>query len=59
MLLRPHADAAEDRCARERRVHGEVGEGSVDLRGKLARGRQDQGAGHAAAFRQEPLHDGE
>src|SRR5205814_5895760 len=52
-------DAAEDRRAGEWRVHGELGEVRIDLRGELAGGREDQGAGHAAALRQEPLHDGQ
>src|SRR3989449_9143214 len=59
VLLRAHADAAEDCGARERRVHGELDEVRVDLRGELAGGREDQGPGDAAALRQEPLHDGE
>jgi coenzyme F420-reducing hydrogenase delta subunit len=40
-------------------VHGEVGEVRVDLRGEFARRRADQGAGHAATLREEPLHDRE
>src|SRR5207245_10995779 len=53
--LRAHADAAEDRGARERRVHGELDEVRVDLRGELAGGREDQGPGDAAALRPEPV----
>jgi len=59
VLLRAQADAAEDRRAGEGCMHGELGEVRIDLRGELAGGREDQGAGHAAALRQEPLHDGE
>ena len=42
LLLRRHADAAEDRGAGERRVPGEVGEVLVDLRRELARRREDR-----------------
>src|SRR2546422_3386925 len=58
VLLRAHADAAEDRRSRERRVHGQLGEVRVDLRRQLAGGGEDQGPGEAAALRQEALHDG-
>ena len=52
VLLRPHADAAEHRGAGDRRVHGEVVQILENLRGELARRREDQrarGAGACAA----------
>ena len=48
VLLRAHADAAEDRGAGERRVHGERVEVLEDLRRQLARRRQHQRARRAA-----------
>ena len=48
VLLRPHADAAEDRRAGDRRVHREVVQVLEDLCRQLARGRQHQRAGRAA-----------
>ena len=57
VLLRPHADAAEDRRAGERRVHGELAEVLVDLRRQLARRREDERARRAAPLAEEPLQD--
>ena len=48
MLLRAHADAAEDRRAGERRMHREAIELLEDLRSQLARRRQDERARRAA-----------
>ena len=48
MLLRTHADAAEDRRAGDRRVHGEVLQVLVDLRRQLARRREHERARDAA-----------
>ncbi len=48
MFLRAHADAAEDGGRGERRVDGESARVLVDLRGKLARGREDERARDAA-----------
>ena len=48
MFLRSHADAAEDRRGRERRVHGEGGQVLGNLRRELARRRQHQRARRAA-----------
>ena len=42
VLLRPHADAAVDGRAGHRRVHGQVVQILEDLRGQLARRREDE-----------------
>ena len=57
VLLRPHADAAEDRGRRERRVDGELLELLEDLRGELARGREDQRARGAALLLDQVMQD--
>ena len=57
VLLRAHADAAEDGRAGDRRVDGEVGQVLEDLRGQLARRRQDERARRAARLRHQPLQD--
>ena len=48
VLLRAHADAAEDRRAGDRRVHGDFLELFDDLRRELARRRHDERARRAA-----------
>ena len=48
VLLRAHADAAEDGGAGDRRVHGELLELLEDLRGELTRRREDERARRAA-----------
>ena len=48
VLLRAHADAAEDRGAGERSVYGDLLELLDDLRRELTRRRHDQGARRAA-----------
>ena len=48
VLLRPHADAAEDGGRRQRRVHREVVEVGDDLRRELTRRRQHECARRAA-----------
>ena len=57
VLLRSHADAAEHRGARDGRVHRELREVRVDLRGQLARGCQDQRPRGAPGLRHEPMQD--
>ena len=57
MLLRAHADAAEDRGGRERRVDGELARVLVDLGGELARGRQHERPRHAALLAHEAVQD--
>src|SRR4029079_13721853 len=57
VLLRPHAHAAEDRGRGDRGVRGELGEMLLDLRGKLARGRQYQRPGGPALLRHEAVKD--
>ena len=59
VLLRPHADAAEDGGAGERRVDGELPRVLVDLGGQLARRRDDQGAREAARLPDETVEDRE
>jgi hypothetical protein len=59
VLLRPHADAAEDGRARHRRVHGHLVQVLVDLGRQLARRGDDERAGHAAALRHEAVEDGQ
>ena len=48
VFLRPHADAAEYRRRRERRVNGQVVQVLDNLRGQLARRRQHQRTRDAA-----------
>ena len=57
VLLRPHADAAEDGRGGQRRVHGEVVEVFDDLRRQLARRRQDERARRAARLVDQPMED--
>ena len=57
VLLRPHADAAEDRGAGDRRVDGEIVEVLEDLRRQLARRREDERARGAARPVDEPVQD--
>ena len=57
VLLRPHADAAEDRGRRDRRVHGEVVEVLEDLRRQLARRREHQRARRAARLVDQLVQD--
>ena len=59
VLLRAHADAAVDRGAGERRVHREVAQVLVDLRGELAGRGEDQGARRAALLAHQPVQDRE
>ncbi len=59
VLLRPHADAAEDGGARERRVDGELPRVLVDLGGQLARRRDDQDAREPARLPDETVEDRE
>ncbi len=59
MLLRPHADAAEDGRAREGRVDGELPRVLVDLGRQLARRRDDQAAREAARLPDEAVEDRE
>ncbi len=59
VLLRAHADAAEDGRAGHRRVDGELLQVLVDLRGELARGREDQRARRAARLGHEAVEDRE
>ena len=56
VLPRTHANAAEDRRAGGRRVHGKLGRVRVDLRGELAGRRENQGTGDAAPLREESRH---
>ena len=57
VLLRAHADAAEDRRAGDRRVHGEVVEVLEDLRRQLARRREHQRARRAARLVDQLVED--
>ena len=57
VLLRPHADAAEDGRGGDRRVHGEVVQVLDDLRRQLARRRQHERARRAARLVDEPVQD--
>ena len=50
VLLRSHADAAEDRGAGDRRVHRQIVEVGENLRRELACRRQHQRASYAAAL---------
>ncbi len=59
VLLRTHADAAEDRGAGQRRVHGERVQVLEDLRRQLARRGQDERPGHAPRLLDEPVQDGQ
>ena len=59
MFLRPHADAAEDRCAGERRVHRQVGKVFENLRRELSCRRQHQRACGAARLAHHPLQQRE
>lgn len=59
VFLRPHPDTTEHCRSSDGRVCGEVGEIGVDLRGELAGGGEDEGAGHAARFSHQPVDDGE
>ena len=57
VLLRPHADAAEDRGAVDRRVDGEVLEVLEDLRRQLTRRRDDQRARRPARLADQLVED--
>ena len=57
MLLRSHGHAAVDRGAGDRRVHGEVAQMLVDLRGELARRREDQRPRRPALLAEQSLED--
>ena len=57
LLLRPHAEAAEDRRRRRARVASELPDVLLDLRGQLARGRQDEGPGHALGLVRQAMQD--
>ena len=57
VLLRPHADAAVDRGAGQRRVHGQLAQMLVDLRRQLARRREDQRARRAALLADQPVEN--
>ena len=57
VLLRPHADAAEDRGGGQRRVHGEVVQVFDDLRRQLARRRQHERARRAARLVDQLVQD--
>ena len=57
MLLRPHADAAEDRRGGDRRVHREVVQVLENLRRQLARRRQHERARRAARLVDQPVQD--
>ena len=57
VLLRPHADAAVDRGAAERRVHGQRVEVLENLRGQLARRGQHQRPGRAPRAFDQPVED--
>ncbi len=59
MLLRPHADASVDRCAGDRRVHGQGVEVLQDLRGQLARRRQHERLDRAARPIDQPIDNRE
>ncbi len=59
VLLRPHADAAEDRRRGERCMHGEIVEVFDDLRGELARRRQHERARAALPLGKQPLQHGQ
>ena len=57
LLLRPHADAAEDRRRRRARVAPELPEVLLDLRGQLARGSQDERARRALGLVRQTMKD--
>ena len=57
VLLRTHADAAEHRSARQRRVHRKLLQVLLDLRGQLAGGGQHEGARGAARLSHQPVQD--
>ncbi len=57
VLLRSHADAAEDGGGRDRRVHRQVVQVFDDLRRELARGREHQRAGGAAGAIDQGMED--
>ena len=57
VLLRTHADAAVHRGAGDRRVDGERVQVLEDLRGQLARGRQDQRARRPPRPIDQPVKD--
>ena len=57
VLLRAHADAAVDRGAGQRRVHGERVEVLENLRGELARRRQHQRPRRPARLLDQPVQD--
>ena len=59
VLLRPHADAAEDGGRADRRVDGEVVEILDDLRRQLSRRRQHERARRPARLRDEAVQDGQ
>ena len=59
MFLRSHADAAEDRGARQRRVDRHVLEVFEDLRRQLARRREHQRARRAARLPDQLVQDGQ
>ena len=57
VLLRPHADAAEDGGRGQRRVHGEIVQVFDDLRRQLARRRQHQRARRPARLVHQAVQD--
>ena len=57
VLLRPHAHAAEHRRAGDRRVHRERGQILENLRGELARRRQDERPGRAPRLVDQTMDD--
>ena len=57
VLLRAHAHAAENRGARERRVHRELAQVLLDLRRELARRREHERARDAARLPDDAVHD--
>ncbi len=57
VFLRTHADPAVDRGAGDRRVHGQIAKMLVDLRGQLARGREDERARGAALLADQSMED--
>src|SRR5262245_9155996 len=59
VFLRTHADAAENRCSRDRRVYRELLELLENLCSQLSRWREDQRARGAAFLLDQLLKDGE
>ena len=57
VLLRPHPDAAENRRAGDRRVHGEIVEVGEDLRRELPRRREHERARGAARLLDQLVQD--